>query len=60
MATAHLYLREQVSGSNEDVARIKSAFDALTAAIESVGGSVSGDCRVVVDEPEAAPAEGTA
>jgi len=56
MAKAHLYVRGQVQGSNDDVQAIADAVQAVKTAVEAAGGDWNGDVHLQLDdEPELAP-----
>lgn len=60
MATAHVYVRCQVKGSNEAVESVAAAASALQAAVEAAGGAWCGSANVELDEapkPEPEPVE---
>jgi hypothetical protein len=63
MATAFLYLREQVQGTNAQIEAIAQHMTALQTAVESTGAGFRGSVNVALDpEPpvEIPPPEATA
>jgi hypothetical protein len=53
MATAHVYVRVQVTGTNDQVGRIQAFVDAIETTVEEAGGEWRGQANVDFDpEPE--------
>lgn len=65
MATAHVYVRVQVTGTNDQVGRIQAFVDALETTVKEAGGEWRGQANVdfdpepdpVVEDAPATPAE---
>jgi len=60
MATAHVYARVQVSGTNDQVQAIVDAAQKLQDAVEAAGADWRGTATADLDPVEVSPAEGTA
>jgi hypothetical protein len=49
MATAHIYLRDQVQGTNEQIQAIEKTLTDLQAAVEKTGAGWRGSVSVELD-----------
>lgn len=56
MAQAHIYVRQQVCGSDLQVAAIVDAVNGLKDAVEAAGGEWRGDVKFDFDGVPAGPA----
>ena len=60
MATAHVYTRVQVTGTNAQVQAILDAAQKLEDAIKATGADWKGHATAELDPVEPPPTEGTA